>query len=39
VRAIEGRKIGRTDQIRRALADVFGEFVDRYVAAHKAAAV
>jgi branched-chain amino acid aminotransferase len=39
VRAIEGRKIGRTDQIRRALADAFGEFVDRYVAAHKAAAV
>jgi len=39
VHEIEGKKIGRTDHTRRALAEAFGEFVDRYVAAHKAAAV
>ena len=39
VREIEGRKIGRTDQTRRVLSQAFGEYVDRYVAAHKAAAV
>ena len=39
VHEIEGKKIGRADATRRALADAFGEFVDRYVAAHKTAAV
>jgi branched-chain amino acid aminotransferase len=39
VHQIEGKKIGRTDRTRRALAAAFGEFVDRYVAAHKTAAV
>jgi branched-chain amino acid aminotransferase len=38
VQEIEGKKVGRTDHTRRALADAFGEFVDRYVAAHKSAA-
>ena len=36
---IEGNKMGRTDNTRRALADAFGEFVDQYVAAHKTATV
>ena len=36
---IEGRKVGRTDHTRRALAEAFGEYVERYVAAHKAATV
>jgi branched-chain amino acid aminotransferase len=36
---IEGKKIGRTDQTRHRLAEVFGEFVDRYVTAHKTATV
>ena len=36
---IEGKKIGRTGDTRRALADKFEEFVERYVAAHKTAAV
>jgi branched-chain amino acid aminotransferase len=36
---IEGKKIGRTDTTRRALSDAFTQFVDRYVAAHKTAAV
>jgi len=36
---IDGKKIGRTDHTRRALGEAFGEFVDRYVAAHRAAAV
>jgi branched-chain amino acid aminotransferase len=39
VREIEGKKIGRTDRTSRALSHAFGEFVDRYVAAHKPAAV
>jgi len=39
VHEIEGRRIGRTDHTRRQLADAFGEYVDRYVAAHKTAAV
>jgi branched-chain amino acid aminotransferase len=39
VHEIEGKKIGRTDHTRRALAEAFGHFVDRYVAAHKTAAV
>ncbi len=39
VHEIEGNKIGRTDYTRRALAEAFGQFVDRYVAAHKTAAV
>ena len=39
VHEIEGKKIGRTDHTRHALAEAFGEFVDRYVAAHKGAAV
>ena len=39
VREIEGKKIGRTDRTRRALSEAFGEYVDRYVAAHKTAAV
>jgi len=39
VHEIEGKKIGRTDHTRRALAEAFGEFVSRYVAAHKTAAV
>jgi len=37
VHEIEGKRIGRTDHTRRALADAFGEFVDRYVAAHRTA--
>jgi branched-subunit amino acid aminotransferase/4-amino-4-deoxychorismate lyase len=39
VHEIEGKKIGRTDRTWRALSDEFGEYVDRYVAAHKTAAV
>jgi branched-chain amino acid aminotransferase len=39
VHEIDGKKIGRTDHTRRALGEAFGEFVDRYVAAHRAAAV
>jgi branched-chain amino acid aminotransferase len=39
VHEIEGKKIGRRDHTRRALAEAFGEYVDRYVAAHKGAAV
>jgi branched-chain amino acid aminotransferase len=39
VHEIEGRMIGRTDGTRRALSQAFGEFVDRYIAAHKGAAV
>lgn len=39
VHEIEGKRIGRTDHTRKALADAFGEFVERYVAAHKTAAV
>jgi hypothetical protein len=36
---IEGKKIGRTDETRRTLSAAFGEYVDRYVAERKAAAV
>ena len=39
VHEIEGTKIGRKDDTRHALASAFGEYVGRYVAAHKAAAV
>jgi branched-chain amino acid aminotransferase len=39
VHEIEGKKVGRTDHTRKALAQAFGEYVERYVAAHKAAAV
>ena len=39
VHEIEGKKVGRADGTRRALADAFGEYVNRYVAAHKTAAV
>jgi branched-chain amino acid aminotransferase len=39
VQEIEGKKIGRSDDTRRVLADAFGEFVDRYVAGHKTTAV
>ena len=39
VREIDGKKVGRTDQTRHSLSQAFGEYVDRYVAAHKAAAV
>jgi branched-chain amino acid aminotransferase len=39
VRQIEGKAIGRTDQTRPKLSQAFGEYVDRYVAVHKAAAV
>jgi branched-chain amino acid aminotransferase len=39
VREIEGKKVGRTDQTRRTLSAAFGEYVDRYVAGHKTAAV
>jgi branched-chain amino acid aminotransferase len=39
VREIEGKKIGRTDQTWRTLAAAFGQYVDRYVAARKAATV
>jgi branched-chain amino acid aminotransferase len=39
VHEIEGRKIGRTDHTRHALASAFGAYVDRYVAGHKTAAV
>jgi branched-chain amino acid aminotransferase len=38
VHEIEGKKIGRMDHTRKALADAFGEFVGLYVAAHKTAA-
>ena len=33
---IEGKKIGRTDHTRQALARAFSEYVERYVAARKA---
>jgi branched-chain amino acid aminotransferase len=36
---IEGKRIGRTDLTRRALADAFGQYVERYVAAHKSLVV
>jgi branched-chain amino acid aminotransferase len=39
VREIEGKKVGRTDQTWRTLSAAFGEYVDRYVAGHKATAV
>jgi branched-chain amino acid aminotransferase len=39
VRQIEGKKIGRTDRTWRTLSSAFGEYVDRYIAAHKTAAV
>jgi len=39
VRQIEGKAIGRSDETRHKLSQAFGEYVDRYVAAHKAAAV
>jgi len=39
VQEIEGKPIGRTDRTSRALSAAFGEYVDRYVAAHKGAAV
>ena len=39
VAEIEGRKIGRADATRHALAEAFGQFVDRYVAESKAAKV
>jgi branched-chain amino acid aminotransferase len=35
----EGKKVGRTDHTRKALAQAFGEYVERYVAGHKGAAV
>jgi len=37
VHEIEGKKVGRTDRVRHALAGAFAEFVDRYVAERKAA--
>jgi branched-chain amino acid aminotransferase len=37
VHEIEGKKIGRSDGTRHALAAAFGEYVDRYVSARKAA--
>jgi branched-chain amino acid aminotransferase len=39
VREIEGKAIGRSDATSRALSAAFGEYMDRYVAAHKTAAV
>ena len=39
VKEIEGRSVGQTDRTCRALSAAFGEYVDRYVAAHKGAAV
>jgi branched-chain amino acid aminotransferase len=39
VNEIEGKEIGRSDGTRHALATAFGAYVDRYVAARKAAAV
>ena len=39
VKEIEGKSIGRTDRVSRALSAAFGEYVDRYVATHKGAAV
>jgi branched-chain amino acid aminotransferase len=39
VRQIEGKAIGRTDQTRPKLSQAFGDYVARYVAVHKAAAV
>ena len=39
VREVAGKKVGRTDQTWRTLSHAFGEYVDRYVAAHKTAAV
>ena len=39
VREIEGKAIGRSDATSRALSAAFGEYMDRYVAALKTAAV
>lgn len=39
VHEIEGRKIGRSDKTRHALSAAFGEYVDRYVSAHRATTV
>jgi len=39
VKEIAGKSIGRTDRTSRALSAAFEEYVDRYVAAHKGAAV
>ena len=39
VAEIEGRKIGRSDTTRHALAEAFGQYVDRYVAVERAAKV
>ncbi len=39
VREIEGKKVGRSDRNCRVLSQAFGEYVDRYVAARKTAAV
>jgi branched-chain amino acid aminotransferase len=39
VREIEGRKVGRSDSTCHALDHAFKEYMDRYVAAHKVAAV
>lgn len=35
VRQVEDRQVGRTDHVREALAEGFGEFVRNYVAAHR----
>ena len=39
VREIAGKPVGRTDGVYHALSAAFAEYVDRYIAAHKAAAV
>lgn len=39
VREIEGKPVGRTDRAFHALSYAFREYVDRYVASHKGAAV
>jgi branched-chain amino acid aminotransferase len=39
VREIGGKAVGHTDRACRALSQAFGEYVDRYVAAHKGATV
>jgi branched-subunit amino acid aminotransferase/4-amino-4-deoxychorismate lyase len=39
VREIDGKPVGRTDRAFHALSAAFGDYVNRYIAAHKGAAV
>jgi hypothetical protein len=38
VREIEGKHVGRSDEVRHKLATAFAGFVNQYVEAHKVAA-